>query len=84
MPTSVYLILFMIRNTKIILCTYDKGGVGKTTLATHITGVLFKRDRGRILLVDCDSRPDSWRFYKGTRPQGQKRRSTVNRRIDLL
>mgnify|MGYP006271659499 CR=1 FL=1 len=56
----------MSRNTetKIILYTYNKGGVGKTTLALHITGVLRKQTSGKIIMVDCDPRPNSWSFYK--------------------
>jgi chromosome partitioning protein len=74
----------MLGKTKIILCSYNKGGVGKTTLAVHITGVLLEQGKGQVLLVDCDPRPDSWRFYKGKRPQGQELRSKINSRLDIL
>jgi len=46
----------------IILCTHNSGGVGKTTLATHITGILASRI-GKTLLIDCDDQADSWQFY---------------------
>jgi chromosome partitioning protein len=74
----------MRRNTKIILCTYDKGGVGKTTLAVHIAGVLRMQQQGQTLLVDCDSRPDSWSFYQQRRPQSRERRRTIDRYLDIL
>lgn len=74
----------MSSNTKIILCTYDKGGVGKTTLAVHITGILQKQTQGQILLVDCDPRPDAWIFFKGRRPQAGETRRTINSHLDVL
>lgn len=53
-----------------ILCTFPKGGVGKTVLAVHITGVLLSQTKGRVLLIDSDPRPDAWRFYMGRKPTG--------------
>jgi len=51
----------------IILCTHHKGGVGKTELALHITGVL-RLKRARTLLIDCDSQASAWRFYLDESP----------------
>ena len=48
---------------KVILCTHNSGGVGKTTLAVHLAGVLSKK--GDVLLIDCDDQADSWKFYVG-------------------
>jgi chromosome partitioning protein len=74
----------MRRNTTIILCTNDKGGIGKTTLAVHVTGVLHKQRLGQILLVDCDPRPDAWKFFKGRRPSSGEYRRSVDSRLDIL
>ncbi|MDC0839710.1 MAG: ParA family protein [Limnospira sp. PMC 1291.21] len=46
----------------IILCTHNKGGVGKTTLAVHVAGVLLNRGDS-VLLVDCDDQADLWQFF---------------------
>lgn len=70
--------------TQIILSTYNKGGVGKTTLAVHITGAIKQEQLGRVLLVDCDPRPDSWSFYKKRRPQGEERIASVDKWLDIL
>lgn len=52
----------------IILCTHNDGGVGKTTLAVHIAGVLLNRGDS-VLLVDCDDQADLWQFFtKGQIP----------------
>lgn len=74
----------MKRNAKIILSTYDKGGVGKTTLVVNFIGVLLTEDKGKILLVDCDSRPDAWSFFKKRRPKGKEKRRRINNRLDIL
>lgn len=55
----------------IILCTHNDGGVGKTTLAVHVTGAL-QFQLGRTLLVDCDDQADSWQFYAEGVPQKLK------------
>jgi chromosome partitioning protein len=73
----------MTRNAKIILSTYNKGGVGKTTLAVHLIGVLNQEERGKILLVDCDSRPDAWSFFKKRRPQIGETIRRINTRLDI-
>ena len=46
-----------------IVIAQHKGGVGKTTLAVHITGVLAGDGLDKILLMDCDSQADSFRFF---------------------
>ena len=74
----------MIGKTKVILCNYNKGGVGKTTLAVHITGILLEQKQGRILLVDCDARPDSWRFYMKRRPTGSEGFIKINSRLSVF
>lgn len=51
---------------KVILCTHNSGGVGKTTLAVHLAGVLSKR--GDVLLIDCNDQADSWKFYVSEEP----------------
>jgi chromosome partitioning protein len=55
----------------IILCTHNDGGVGKTSLAVHIAGVL-QLELGRILLIDCDDQADSWQFYADGVPKKLK------------
>jgi chromosome partitioning protein len=55
----------------IILCTHNDGGVGKTSLAVHVAGVL-QAELGRILLIDCDDQADSWQFYADGIPKQLK------------
>ncbi|GJD18096.1 hypothetical protein RIVM261_030520 [Rivularia sp. IAM M-261] len=45
-----------------VLCVHHKGGVGKTTTAIHVTGVLLE-NASRVLLIDGDSQADSFRFF---------------------
>lgn len=52
---------------KVILCTHNSGGVGKTTLAVHVAGVCS--ELGKVLLVDCDDQADAWHFYAGYHPE---------------
>ncbi|MGL4498968.1 MAG: ParA family protein [Planktothrix sp.] len=51
----------------IIVCNYIKGGVGKTTLAVHVAGMLAETTIKQVLLIDCDIRPDAWQFFTGRR-----------------
>ncbi|USR90638.1 ParA family protein [Phormidium yuhuli AB48] len=74
----------MDRTTEVILCNYTKGGAGKTTVAVHIAKVLVEQTIGKTLLVDCDPRPDSWRFFQGSRPQSGQTRVSCRSRLDLL
>jgi len=46
-----------------IVIAQHKGGVGKTTLAVHVAGVLADNGLDKILLMDCDSQSDSFRFF---------------------
>lgn len=63
---------------KVILCTHNSGGVGKTTLAVHLAGVLSKK--GDVLLIDCDDQADSWKFYVGAEPQEELDFNSVDTR----
>ncbi|EDN68563.1 ParA family chromosome partitioning protein [Beggiatoa sp. PS] len=45
----------------IILSAFNKGGVGKTTLAVHVAGLLA--EQGRVLLIDCVDQYDAFSFY---------------------
>ncbi len=51
-----------------IVIAQHKGGVGKTTLAVHVAGVLADNGLDNILLMDCDSQADSFRFFTKTLP----------------
>lgn len=55
---------------KVILCTHNSGGVGKTSLAVHIAGYLA--DEGDVLLIDCDEQADAWQFYAGKKTNKEK------------
>ena len=63
---------------KVILCTHNSGGVGKTTLAVHLAGVLSKK--GDVLLIDCDDQSDSWKFYVGEEPNEELDFNSVDTR----
>ena len=67
-----------------VVIAQHKGGVGKTTLATHITGVLSEDDLDKCLLVDCDSQGDSFRFYTGRRPNHEMEIVTGAFDVDVL
>jgi chromosome partitioning protein len=57
----------------IVLCTHNSGGVGKTTLAIHTTGILQASAlNSRTLLLDCDDQADAWQFYAPERPKKLK------------
>ncbi|MDM8560666.1 AAA family ATPase [Candidatus Parabeggiatoa sp. HSG14] len=45
----------------IILSAFNKGGIGKTTLAVHVADLLA--EQGRVLLVDCVDQYDAFNFY---------------------
>lgn len=49
---------------KIITFYNNKGGVGKTTSVINIAYYIHK-DGKRVLVVDCDSQQNSYRFFKG-------------------
>ena len=52
-----------------ILAVHHKGGVGKTTTAVHVTGILLEGG-ARVLLIDGDTQADSYTFFsKGTPPK---------------
>jgi chromosome partitioning protein len=54
---------------RIILSTFNKGGVGKTTLAVHLAGALAEDQFQRVLLVDCVDQYDSVNFISGKTPE---------------
>lgn len=52
-----------------ILSVHHKGGVGKTTTAVHVTGILLEQGE-QVLLVDGDTQADSYTFFsKGEPPK---------------
>jgi len=53
--------------SKIIGLTNEKGGVGKTTLATHIAAGLARRG-DRVLILDTDSQEANATFFCGLSP----------------
>ena len=69
---------------RIILCTHNSGGVGKTTLAVHITGILTSQWRGKTLLVDCDDQADSWQFYTKRTPHKDGEYVEINRKLAIF
>lgn len=73
----------MNRKTQVILCNYTKGGVGKTTLAVHVVGVLLEETIENILLMDCDPRADAWSFFSGSRPNSDSETLTLANGLNL-
>lgn len=52
-----------------ILSVHHKGGVGKTTTAVHVTGILLEQG-AQVLLIDGDTQADSYTFFsKGEPPK---------------
>lgn len=55
-----------------VLCTHNNGGVGKTTLAVHIAGLLLEQGSD-VLMIDCDEQADFWQFFaRGKQPEKNK------------
>ncbi len=52
------------------LITNNKGGSGKTFIAVHLAKLLS--EKGRVLLLDCDSQADAYQFYANKRPTKEK------------
>ncbi|HCE1990124.1 TPA: ParA family protein [Vibrio parahaemolyticus] len=52
-----------------IVIAQHKGGVGKTTLALHVAGILSERELEETLLIDCDTQADSFYFLHGDYPR---------------
>ncbi|NKC11997.1 MAG: AAA family ATPase [Gammaproteobacteria bacterium] len=67
-----------------IAVAQHKGGVGKTTLATHVAGLLSEDDLKKLLLIDCDSQGDSFRFYTGRLPEEEQEIDTDMNDVDVL
>ena len=53
----------------IIASTFNKGGVGKTTLAVHVAGILQEQNGTRNLLVDCVDQADAYYFFARREPR---------------
>jgi chromosome partitioning protein len=45
----------------IVLSTFNKGGVGKTTIAVHTAALLA--EKGRTLIIDCVDQADAFKFF---------------------
>ncbi|MEK8016754.1 MAG: ParA family protein [Candidatus Parabeggiatoa sp.] len=68
----------------IILSAFNKGGVGKTTLAVHVAGLLA--ETGRVLLVDCVDQYDAFAFYCRQEPKNvlDSQRAKENERLTVI
>jgi chromosome partitioning protein len=68
----------------IILSAFNKGGVGKTTLAVHVAGLLA--EEGRVLLVDCVDQYDAFSFYCRQQPENVlvPQRAQKNERLTVV
>lgn len=67
-----------------IVIAQHKGGVGKTTLAVHIAGILSEDGLSKILLMDCDSQADSFFFYTQRKPNDDMELVTGTNNVDVL
>jgi chromosome partitioning protein len=64
------------------LSAFNKGGVGKTTLAVHVAGLLAA-EKWRVLLIDCVDQYDSFYFFCRQEPKpGSKNASLPQRAKD--
>lgn len=68
----------------IILCTHNSGGVGKTTLAVHVAGILASQSTGGTLLIDCDDQSDSWWFYANRKPKFSQEVLVVGESLSVI
>ena len=59
-----------------ILCTHNNGGVGKTTLAVHIAGLLLEQG-DNVLMLDCDDQADFFQFFSRGRKPGKHKDSHI-------
>jgi len=72
----------------IILSAFNKGGVGKTTLAVHVAGLLAQK--WRVLLIDCVDQYDAFYFFcreepkPGTKSAALPQRAKNNERITVI
>lgn len=68
----------------IILTAFNKGGIGKTTLAVHVTGVLA--EHGRVLLIDGVDQCDSFYFFCRQLPQQElvPQRAKANSQVTAI
>ena len=66
-----------------IVVAQHKGGVGKTTLAVHVAGVLTN-ELDKVLLIDCDSQADAFRFFTKTKPNSSMELQEGMDEIDVL
>ncbi|MBN2991010.1 ParA family protein [Pseudomonas cedrina subsp. fulgida] len=67
-----------------IVCIHFKGGVGKSTTAVHVVGILSELIGRKTLLVDGDRQVTSYSFFNnGIRPQSDDE-TPVNPEISLF
>lgn len=67
-----------------IVIAQHKGGVGKTTLATHVTGILADEGDEKVLLIDCDSQGDSFKFITSYPPNSRNELATGKDDVDVI
>jgi chromosome partitioning protein len=82
--SDIYLCINNKRFIVIILSAFNKGGVGKTTLAVHVAGLLA--ESGRVLLVDCVDQHDAFSFYCRQDPKKDllPQRAKNNERLTVI
>ena len=51
-----------------IVIAQHKGGIGKTSLAVHVAGILGNNSIENTLVIDCDTQGDAFRFFTGLTP----------------
>jgi len=67
-----------------IVVAQHKGGVGKTTLAVHVAGVLAEDGFEKVLLMDCDSQADSFDFFTKKLPSKSMEIKEGMDKVDVL
>jgi len=67
-----------------IVIAQHKGGVGKTTLAVHVAGVLAEDGFEKVLLMDCDSQADSFDFFTKKLPSKSMEIKEGMDKVDVL
>ena len=67
----------------IIVSAFNKGGVGKTTLAVHLAGILSS-SLDRTLLIDCVDQHDAWDFFLRQSPMAENEVVYVCDRLSII